>query len=89
MGFASHLAVQAYRTSDSAPPGKVHLYHQRCAICIMSPLVTSTAALAGLKLYYVQLALNLVWTPLFFGLKQVGSTHNRIQQYLLTHSPLS
>lgn len=36
--------------------------------------IFSTAALTGLRLYYAQLALNLAWTPLFFGLKQVGSS---------------
>lgn len=58
-------------------------------LCITSPLITSAAVLAGLQLYYAQLALNLVWTPLFFGLKQVGSTHthNRITEYLIPHPP--
>jgi tryptophan-rich sensory protein len=29
-------------------------------------------AYSGLKIYYIQLGLNLLWTPLFFGLKQVS-----------------
>ncbi|KDQ64586.1 hypothetical protein JAAARDRAFT_28229 [Jaapia argillacea MUCL 33604] len=41
-------------------------------------LDTSTAETAragaslGLSLYYAQLALNVAWSPLFFGMKQVG-----------------
>ena len=61
------------------PPGRDRFRHQRWAIRITSPLITSTAAVVGLQLYYVQLALNLAWTPLFFGLKQVGSAHNKLQ----------
>ncbi|KIJ56886.1 hypothetical protein M422DRAFT_218667 [Sphaerobolus stellatus SS14] len=31
-----------------------------------------SAAYHGLKLYWIQLGLNLIWTPLFFGVKQLG-----------------
>ncbi|KAG9128212.1 hypothetical protein FRC07_002830 [Ceratobasidium sp. 392] len=37
----------------------------------LSPAVKD-AALTGLKMYWVQLGLNLTWTPLFFLLKQKG-----------------
>jgi len=33
---------------------------------------TTDAARAGIKLYWVQLALNVLWTPLFFGLRKPG-----------------
>ncbi|KAF8608011.1 hypothetical protein BDV93DRAFT_435523 [Ceratobasidium sp. AG-I] len=38
----------------------------------LSP-ATKDAALIGLKLYWVQLGLNLAWTPLFFLLKAKGT----------------
>ncbi|KAL7411501.1 TspO/MBR-related protein [Mrakia frigida] len=37
----------------------------------LTPAAKNTASLA-LTLYYLQLAGNLTWTPLFFGLKQTG-----------------
>jgi len=39
----------------------------------LSPAFSSASpgAELGLKLYYIQLALNLGWTPLFFGMKLV------------------
>ncbi|KAJ3970013.1 TspO/MBR-related protein [Lentinula raphanica] len=33
---------------------------------------TRTSLALGIALYYTQLAMNLAWTPLFFGLKRVG-----------------
>ena len=32
----------------------------------------------AIALYYVQLGLNLLWTPLFFVKKQVGSLHAHV-----------
>ncbi|KAG8934330.1 hypothetical protein FRC02_010187 [Tulasnella sp. 418] len=52
MGFASHLAVNAFDNSPS--------------------LTMREGAYTGIKLYYGQLALNLLWTPLFFLLRKKG-----------------
>jgi len=34
--------------------------------------VVRAAAASGLNLWYAQFALNMLWTPLFFGAKQTG-----------------
>ncbi|KAG8791339.1 hypothetical protein FRC17_008763, partial [Serendipita sp. 399] len=59
MGYASHLAVKAYDTHLSSTSRCFHPSG-------------STQAYAGLKLYYIQLGMNLAWTPIFFGLKKKG-----------------
>lgn len=45
----------------------------------------SSLASEGIALYYAQLALNLLWTPLFFVQKQVCAVPSQIHiKYLLT-----
>lgn len=68
MGYASHLAVQAYdRPFQMTSDLSVHL----SMTCSFAHDIRSSLASEGIALYYAQLALNVLWTPLFFVKKQV------------------
>ena len=70
MGYASYLAigyhdsavqsVTKYDTSDLLP---LYVFDCPCRETIQT----------GLKWYYVQLGLNLLWSPTFFNAKSVSS----------------
>lgn len=69
MGYASHLAVKALDTA--VVPLTRYLQSRFYSVPILMRHCCSSNLDLGLKLYYVQLGLNCLWTPLFFGARQV------------------
>lgn len=67
MGYASHLAAKAV---DRAVTAETAFVGDSPRDMILKQR-DSDSARSGLGLYWVQLALNGLWAPLFFGLRQV------------------
>ena len=58
MGYASHLTVRSFDAAVTPQGTQVYNYFRAHS---------SAQADQALTLYYAQLGLNLLWTPLFFG----------------------
>jgi benzodiazapine receptor len=68
MGYASHIAVQAF---DEAKTVNTRSVPTRDAVPRVSLTPRSSSLSFALALYYLQLAMNCLWSPLYFGAKKV------------------
>lgn len=91
MGYASHLLVR-YHAAALTPPVKyvllvISIWSSKSQMsCKVAELTLGDdprlcfcrrdAASLALTLYYAQLVGNMLWTPLFFTLKQVSLTRD-------------
>jgi benzodiazapine receptor len=77
MGYASHVAVKALDKATLQINQYVS-YALLLNLCNRIDARCSDDLSLGIALYYAQLGLNVIWSPLFFEHRQVRTHHSTV-----------